>query len=140
MVNQVWKTGSRVTVGPREDAPLEPHYFPLSQQDVHLFDFQVFPQYRGRGMNPLLVSQILRNLAEDGPGRVYRSLQEWNQAQLSSLGRTPFRRFGRASKWTIFRKTMVFWSRHETIQESKTDDGEVSLVSSPRAGSGGKFG
>ena len=28
---------------------VEPHYFPLAPIDVHLFDFHVFSQYRGRG-------------------------------------------------------------------------------------------
>jgi len=45
---------------------VEPHYFPLGQDDVHLFDFHVFPHYRGQGMNPFLVIHILRSLAAEG--------------------------------------------------------------------------
>ena len=33
---------------------IEPHYFPLGQDDVHLFDFHVFPKYRGRGLTLFL--------------------------------------------------------------------------------------
>ena len=86
---------------------IEPHYFPLAQDDVHFFDFHVFPQYRGRGMNPFLVNQILRELVAEGPGRAFIEAAEWNQAQLSSLTRTPFRPLGFASKLTVFGRTLV---------------------------------
>src|ERR1051326_66234 len=29
---------------------IDTHFFPLSPEDVHLFDFFVFPQYRGQGI------------------------------------------------------------------------------------------
>ena len=32
---------------------IEPYYFPLGKDDVHLFDFHVFPQYRGQGNKPV---------------------------------------------------------------------------------------
>jgi len=89
---------------------IEPHYFLLGRDDVHLFDFFVFPHCRGRGMNPLLVSQILSAYATDCRGRAFIEAAEWNQAQLSSLRKTPFRRLGLASKFTIFRHTLVCWS------------------------------
>lgn len=89
---------------------VEPHYFPLGKGDVHLFDFHVFPRYRGRGLNPFLVSHILRSVAADGGGRAFIEAAEWNKAQLSSLSRTPFRRLGWARKLTIFRHTIVCWA------------------------------
>jgi GNAT superfamily N-acetyltransferase len=99
---------------------MEPHYFPLGAHDVHLFDFHVFPRYRGRGMNPLLVRHILRRLAADGLGRAFIEAAEWNRAQLSSLGKTPFRRFGRARKWTVLRRTVVCWANGDTVDPVKT--------------------
>ena len=92
---------------------MEPHYFPLGQDDVHLFDFHVFPQYRGRGMNPFLVTHILQSLAKVGAGRAFIEAAEWNQAQLSSLRKTPFRCLGRARKLTIFARTIVWWGKNE---------------------------
>lgn len=89
---------------------IEPHYFPLGQDDVHLFDFHVFPEYRGRGINPILVAYILRNVAAECAGRAFIEAAEWNYAQLSSLMKTPFRRFGCAWKFRIFRRTVVCWS------------------------------
>ena len=89
---------------------MEPHYFPLGQNDVHFFDFQVFPQYRGRGINPFLVGQILQNLAtEDGMGRAFIEAAEWNQPQLSSLKKTSFRRLGHGRKIQVLRHTTVWW-------------------------------
>jgi len=92
---------------------IEPHYFPLGPQDVHLFDFHVFPQYRGQGMNPLLVSHILSRVATEAAGRAFIEAGEWNLAQLSSLSKTPFRFLGKARKLTIFGHAVVFWADNE---------------------------
>jgi GNAT superfamily N-acetyltransferase len=94
---------------------IEPHYFPLGQDDIHLFDFHVCPQYRGRGMNPFLVTHILRNLATEGAGRALIEAAEWNQAQLSSLSKTLFRRLGLARKLTICGHALVWWAEDETV-------------------------
>jgi ribosomal protein S18 acetylase RimI-like enzyme len=101
---------------------MEPHYFPLGQDDVHLFDFHVFPQYRGRGMNPFLVTHILQSLAMAGVGRAFIEAAEWNQAQLSSLTKTPFRRLAWARKATIFRHTMVWWAGSKTRKDPPIDE------------------
>jgi len=98
---------------------IEPHYFPLGEDDVHLFDFYVFPQYRGRGLNPLLVAGILRSLANDCGGRAFIEAAEWNQAQLSSLARTPFRRLGWARKMTLFGRTIVWWGEDATMRQAE---------------------
>jgi len=96
---------------------VEPHYFPLGGDDAHLFDFYVLPQFRGRGINPLLVTCVLRCLAADRAGRAFIEAAEWNQAQLSSLGRTPFRRLGRAKKVTVLGRVIVSWDDISTAEE-----------------------
>jgi len=95
---------------------VEPHYFALGKDDVHFFDFHVFPQFRGRGINPLLVTHILRRLAAGGNNRAFIEAAEWNRAQLISLGKTPFCRLGRAAKWSFLRRTIVCWANPETVQ------------------------
>jgi ribosomal protein S18 acetylase RimI-like enzyme len=107
---------------------VEPHYFRLGPDDVHLFDFHVFPQYRGRGLNPLLVTFILASLAAECRGRAYIEAAEWNHAQLSSLKRTPFQRFGSARKFTILRRTMVWWSEKRTEQPGQGGEGNITPV------------
>jgi len=88
---------------------MESHYVPLGCNDVHLFDFHVFQEYRGKGINPALVKYILRTLAEEGKSRALIEVGEWNQAQLKSLRKTPFRSFGVASKYRIFGRNFVIW-------------------------------
>ena len=96
---------------------VEPHYFRLGEDDVHFFDFHVFPQYRGRGVNPLLVNHILRSLAAEYQGRAFIEAAEWNLAQLASLRRTPFHRLSSARKFTIFGHTIVCWARDEAVEQ-----------------------
>lgn len=111
---------------------VEPHYFPLGPGDIHLFDFQVFPRYRGRGVNPVLVSHILSNVAAESQGRAFIEAAEWNQPQLSSLRRTPFHRLGAARKMTLFRRTIVYWDRGDVVEQGHRN--ELNNVSPAREG------
>jgi ribosomal protein S18 acetylase RimI-like enzyme len=96
---------------------VEPHYFGLGPDDVHLFDFHVFPQYRGRKINPLLVSYILHALAQECRGRAFIEAAEWNQPQLASLRNTTFRRMGFARKFTIFGYTSVWRGENKAVDQ-----------------------
>jgi ribosomal protein S18 acetylase RimI-like enzyme len=100
---------------------IEPHYFPLAQDDLHLFDFHVFPEYRGQGINPLLVTLILHSMSGECGGRAFIEAAEWNEAQLSSLRKTPFRRMGWARKSAIFHRTIVCWAQTEAVQQVQED-------------------
>jgi hypothetical protein len=92
---------------------MEPYYFPLAPEDAHLFDFHVFRRYRGQGINPLFVTCILWNLGLNCRGRAFIEAAEWNQAQLLSLQKTPFRRLGLVRSFTMFGQTLVFWAQKE---------------------------
>lgn len=96
---------------------VEPHYFGLGPDDVHLFDFHVFPQYRGRKINPSLVGYILHALAQECRGRAFIEAAEWNQPQLASLRNTPFRCMGFARKSTIFGYTSVWWRGNKAVDQ-----------------------
>ncbi len=97
---------------------MEPYYFPLGQNDVHLFDFHVFPQYRGRRMNPFLVAHILRTLAGECGGRAYIEAAEWNEAQLSSLRNSPFLRLGLARSFRLFGLTFASWAKNGPAEQT----------------------
>jgi|HubBroStandDraft_1064217.scaffolds.fasta_scaffold194163_2 ribosomal protein S18 acetylase RimI-like enzyme len=113
---------------------VEPHYFRLGPDDAHLFDFHVFSQYRGQGLNPLLVTQILHNLSAECHGRAFIEAAEWNQPQLASLRRTPFRLLGSARKLTLFRHTMVFWGADENARQAQDTFGNLPRpVTNPRS-------
>ena len=113
---------------------LQPYFFPLGPHDVHMFDFQVFPQYRGEGMSPSLMTYIWRILAGEGAVRLFGEVAEWNHAQLAFLRKTPFHRLGQARKFTIFDRTVVFWDENETLKQ-KGESKNLSLAAAARGGS-----
>lgn len=101
---------------------MESHYFPIGANDAHLFDFLVFPEFRGRNLNPLLVQAILKQLADEERSRAFIEAAEWNAAQLRSLSKTDFRLMGMARKVTLFGRTVVQW--HEPDVHDSRESGE----------------
>jgi GNAT superfamily N-acetyltransferase len=89
---------------------VERHFIPLGKNDAHLFDYFVFPEYRGRRINPALVNYVLARLVSERRNRAFIEAAAWNTAQLSSLGRTFFHPFGRACKFSFLGKTLIVWS------------------------------
>jgi GNAT superfamily N-acetyltransferase len=85
------------------------YFIPLGPDDVHLFDFLVFPEYRGRRVNPSLVGFILDALAKEHCSRAYIEVAEWNHAELKSLKRTTFHLVGKARKTSLSGLTIVEW-------------------------------
>jgi hypothetical protein len=108
-----------------QGSTIEPYYFPLAQDDVHLFDFYMFPDYRGQGMNPYLIGGILNSLTTGRGRRAFIEVAEWNSAQLSSLRKTPFRRLGSARSLTIFGYTFVSWTKDDT--DARIDNNSESV-------------
>jgi ribosomal protein S18 acetylase RimI-like enzyme len=105
---------------------VEPHYFPLGEDDVQFLDFHVFPKYRGRALDWFLMTHILHQLAADGRARAFGEAAEWNKASLSSFGMTPFRRMGWARKFTVFGRTFVCWGENKKEEDSKKrEEGKI---------------
>jgi GNAT superfamily N-acetyltransferase len=92
---------------------MAPHYFPLGEDDVHFFDLFVFPKYRGRAINWVLISHVLQELAAAGASRAFSEVKEWNQVSLSSFTMTPFRFQGWCRKVTILNRPIVWWARND---------------------------
>ena len=93
------------------------YYFPMAHDDVQLFDFYVFPKFRGRALHWLLTAYILQTLASEGAARAFADTGEWNQAQLSSFKMTPFRRLGLVRTFTIVGHTFVRWVENGPVLE-----------------------
>lgn len=91
------------------------YYFLIGASDVQLFDFYVFPKYRGRALHWLLTVYILQTLASEGCARAFADTGEWNQAQLASFRMTPFRRLGMVRCFTIFKRTFLSWIEDQPI-------------------------
>src|ERR1017187_3659235 len=104
--------------------PIKPHFFPFAANDVHLFDFLIFPECRGRGINPLLVTYILDQLAAERRTRAYIEAAEWNHSQLTSLSKTGFHLLGVARKASLFGRTFVEWGRPK--EPSGSESAQVS--------------
>jgi hypothetical protein len=86
-------------------------------------------------MNPSLVGYILRSLAAESHGRAFIEAAEWNQAQLASLRKTPFRLLGWAQKLTILRRTIVYWDQNQAV-EHKPELKKQSIAATDRKGAG----
>ncbi|MGB7601987.1 MAG: hypothetical protein WBM24_16890 [Candidatus Sulfotelmatobacter sp.] len=110
---------------------VEPHYFPLGENDIQFLDFHVFPKYRGRALDWFLMTYILHQLASDGRARAFGEAAEWNKASISSFKMTPFRRLGYARKVTIFGYTSVWWRAQKAMDPQRAFD-------APLAATGGK--
>jgi hypothetical protein len=93
------------------------YYFSIAPNDVQLFDFYVFPKFRGRAMHWLLTAYILQTLSTEGAARAYADTGEWNEAQIASFKMTPFRRLGTARSLSIFGHTFVSWDEKETSEQ-----------------------
>lgn len=103
---------------------VEPHYFPLGSDDVHMFDFFVPPKHRGKGINPMLVTSILYLLSAECAGRVFIEAAEWNAPQLASLAKTFFRPLGSARKITVLGHTIVFWDKKRDVIDAASAVGK----------------
>jgi len=109
---------------------IAPYYFPMAPNDVQLFDFFVFPKFRGRALHWLLTSHVLRTLAAEGATRAFADTHEWNQAQLSSFKMTRFRELGRVRTFEILGSKFVTWTQPEGASQvaKKQEDSEKSRV------------
>lgn len=110
---------------------IRPHFVPLSENDVHLFDFHVFSEYRGRGLNPLLVTSILDAARRDDITRAYIEVAQWNTAQLRSLRKTDFKPLGLARKFSLGTQAIVWWKGHRLVLGTceAADSGVVQKLS-----------
>jgi len=97
-----------------------PHYCPFGSDDVHFFDFLVFPEFRGRQINPWLVSHMIDEFRAEGRTRAYIEVAEWNEPQLSSLRKTNFQFFGMARKTLLLGRTFVEWTPVPGRQKAKS--------------------
>lgn len=88
-----------------------PHFFPLGADDAHFFDLFIFPRYRGRAMNWVLITHVLYELAASGVTRAYSDVKEWNKVSLTSFEMTPFQSQGSCRRVVIFGRSFVSWGQ-----------------------------
>jgi len=88
---------------------ISPYFFPVPLSDAVLFDSEIFPEFRGKGLNVIIMKYILYNLKKDGVTRTYRVAQVWNQSSLIFLSKCHFKHYGTAHKFHILRKDITVW-------------------------------
>lgn len=96
------------------------YYFPMASDDVQLFDFYVFPEFRGRAILWFLITHILNTLKEEGANRVFGDVAEWNRASLSFYKTLPFRRLGLARKFKVLGRPIVWWEAKNACRTNST--------------------
>jgi len=94
------------------EQPIEPYFMPLRNDDIHLFDNEIFSQFRGQGVNSVLIDNVLLSLKNQGMARAYIETRWWNTQEISSLAKTGFKRIGVARKYRILGKTTILWYDH----------------------------
>lgn len=99
-----------------EGRTISQYYFPMGPDDVQLFDFYVFPKFRGRAIHWLLTGYILQTLAAEGRARAFADTGEWNTAQLASFKMTPFRPLGYVRTYNVFGQIFTRWSPNEPVK------------------------
>ncbi|MHC4749394.1 MAG: GNAT family N-acetyltransferase [Planctomycetota bacterium] len=90
---------------------VRPHYFSLTDKDVHLFDNYVLKEFRGQGINPKLINYVLDELQREGLIRVYIETNIANTSEIRSLAKTDFKEFGVARKSYAGARSFVIWSK-----------------------------
>jgi hypothetical protein len=100
LIGYVWTLSGRT---------LKPYFFPLTEQDVHIFDNFILPQHRGRRYNSILLARVLDGLRRDGLRRAYIETALWNGAEQRSLARVGFTALGCARRKSGPRENIVVW-------------------------------
>ncbi|HET9406345.1 MAG TPA: GNAT family N-acetyltransferase [Candidatus Sulfotelmatobacter sp.] len=91
-----------------------PHYFPLGPHDVHFFDLLIYPGFRGRAINWVLITHVLHELAAGGATRAFSEVKEWNRVSMASFTMTPFQIHGMCRKFVLFDHPIVWWDKKST--------------------------
>ena len=101
------------------------YYFPMAHDDVQLFDFYIFPRFRGRAILWFLITYILDYLRDEGAARVFGDVAEWNHASISFYQTVPFHRLGVVRSFTIFGHTFVSWGANDPRRQVQAIRGNL---------------
>jgi len=94
---------------------------PMTGKDSVLVASEVFPDYRGRGINPRMINHIALELKKEGITRLFIGSKIWNRAQLRSISKTNFHKLGTARTLRIFGRFITVWQRQELKRNSEND-------------------
>lgn len=91
-----------------------PYFLKLSSEDVYLFDNEVLKDCRGHGINTIFINNVLLELKKNHFARAFIDTKIWNHAEIKSLGKTEFKKFGTGKKQTIMGLGKVSFKKAES--------------------------
>ena len=84
---------------------------PVKPDEAIIFSTQIFPEVRGKQINPALTEMIFKKLKHIGLTRVYIKVNVWNKANLRSLSKTNCRSLGTVRTIKLFNKYITIWDK-----------------------------
>lgn len=124
---------------------VESYLFPLTKDDVHIFDCYAFPEHRGKGLSSKLTNSVFRELKKEGALRAFWEVHEWNRSELKSLPKIDiaFREIGAARKYRILNRELILWDRQGPLvplMGASLSDAAIRRGRMPRLSGDGKEG
>lgn len=117
----MWKQDGRVvgSVWSIRETPPERFFFPLSPEDAYLFDGEISADVRGQGIFMSLLHAVAEGIWLEGCRRIYFCVSDWNRSSLRAVGKTWYRRFGKARHIPLGRYDVVIWAEmaHRRAEE-----------------------
>jgi len=92
---------------------IEPHYFCLMENDVHLYNGQILEHYRGRRLFSVLANYILAELKKQGLRRVYVETNGANIAAIRAFEKIYVKKIATARIYRIFGKNVTIWNKED---------------------------
>jgi ribosomal protein S18 acetylase RimI-like enzyme len=93
----------------KRNTPFKLYFFPMTDKDVHFFNNEVFSEYRGRGINTILINSVMFYLKQMGLLRCYIETGTWNKPEQRSLAKTYFAEIGIVSTFKVFKRHYTVW-------------------------------
>ncbi len=88
---------------------VKPHFLPMMEKDVLLFDNEILQPFRAKGLNTILLIHISRCLSHSGHQRIYACTGVWNMPEKRSLAKAGFLEIGVARCLEVFGLKTVVW-------------------------------
>ncbi len=92
-------------------APPKHFFFPISDNDVYMWNIWTYKEYRGRKIPFHSDFLIFGEMKKEGVERVLRTVRRWNNPSLRNNVKMATYEFGRARAVHIFGRDIILWSR-----------------------------
>ena len=105
----------------------KPNVRTLTADEVNFFDAMIFENFRGRGLNPVLVNYVLSELQKQHCVRAFIETKTTNTAEIRSLAKTDFCRYGLAQSHLHWERGQIIvrWKMLSTSIDIDIDESKV---------------